>query len=627
MSLRPAALLLLLLASLMLGGCAALGVGGEAPAAAAPAASAAAAVPGAAASAPASASLEVVGPPALKALLERYLDVARVGSLSGGEIIDETEWTRLIDATPAQARSLLQTEGYFAPQITMTRDIDFGNPAQRRVRLLLEPGPRTQVSRVTLEAEGELERAAGDDDAYARGVLDEFRARWALPAGAPFRDADWSSAKAGALAYLRGAGYASAVWSGTGAEVDPETHFARLFLVADSGPLFRFGKLQVKGLVEHDLQTVENLAGFPVGTPVTETLLLDYQERLQKSGLFDSVTVTLDPDTETAAAADIAVRLREAPLQVYTVGLGISANTGPRATVEHMHRRVFGRALTSRNRFEVGGLRQAWDGEIATHPGADQYRNLLGGAVERLESDDDIVSSQRLRLGRTQETQRIDRLYFVEAERSSRRTLVEPATRTDTLALSLNYHGVWRRLDSYLLPTRGYSLSLQGGVGHSRGRSSDNGPFARVYGRLTAYLPVGDTWYGQARVELGQVAKRSSVAVPESQLFRAGGDESVRGYGYRDLGPMVDGAVSGGSLLFTSSVELARPISAAMPSLWGAAFIDVGNAANSFRSLDPELGYGVGVRWRSPVGPLRLDYAWAPALSQGRIHFSVGISF
>ena len=67
--------------------------------------------------------------------------------------------------------------------------------------------------------------------------------------------------------------------------------------------------------------------------PISETLLLDFQERLQKSGLFETVNVTLDLDPERAADAALLVRLREAPLQVYTFGLGISANTGPRASV------------------------------------------------------------------------------------------------------------------------------------------------------------------------------------------------------------------------------------------------------------------------------------------------------
>jgi translocation and assembly module TamA len=607
------------LATLMLAGCAALG-GKTAPADAEPGAPGAA---GAAAPARASATLEVVAPPALKALLEKYLDIARVGSLTHDDSIDDSEWSRLIDAAPAQARELLQTEGYFEPRIVLTREPDAGG-AQHRVKLVLEPGPRVHISRVTLDVEGELERAASAGNARAVRTLAELRSAWALPAGQPFRNPAWEQAKAAALARLRAAGYASATWSGTGAEIDAPTQQARLFVVADSGPLYRFGELEVEGLAAQDLQTVKNLANFRVGTPVSETLLLDYQDRLQKAGLFDSATVTLDPDPAHAGAARIHVRVSEAPLQVYTFGVGISANTGPRASVEHLYRRVFGFAATSRNKLEWGGLRQAWDGELSSHPGEGLYRYVLGGTVERLQSDTDVVLSQRVHVGRTQDMQRRERYYFLETERSEQTT---DSAKIDTLAFTANYHLILRRLDDLVLPTKGYTLSLQGNLGRSRGTNAETGPFSRLYGRFTGYLPLGGTWYGQARLELGQVVKKDAVAVPQSQLFRAGGDDSVRGYGYRSLGPLLDGAVTGGTTMMTTSIEFARPVSASLPSVWGAVFADAGNASDGFKSLHPVVGVGVGVRWRSPVGPLRLDWAYGEAVHSARLHFSVGIAF
>jgi translocation and assembly module TamA len=82
-----------------------------------------------------------------------------------------------------------------------------------------------------------------------------------------------------------------------------------------------------------------------------------------------------------------------------------------------------------------------------------------------------------------------------------------------------------------------------------------------------------------------------------------------------------------GSVLMTGSLEVARPFLTSMPSLWGAAFVDIGRAANDLGSLKPALGYGVGVRWRSPVGPLRVDLAWGQEVRKLRLHFSVGIAF
>ena len=78
----------------------------------------------------------------------------------------------------------------------------------------------------------------------------------------------------------------------------------------------------------------------------------------------------------------------------------------------------------------------------------------------------------------------------------------------------------------------------------------------------------------------------------------------------------------------TTSLELARPLAASLPSLWGAVFVDAGRAANDWPDVGhPALGLGVGLRWRSPVGPLRLDWAWGREVHRARLHFSVGIAF
>ncbi len=573
-------------------------------------------------------SIVIDAEPPLKALLERHLDLVRLGRLARDDV-DDSEWSRLIDASPLQVRELLQTEGHFNPRVEVSRTPGASAGEPLVVTLTVTAGPHARISRVTLEPQGALERQAAAGEPYAVATLAELRNSWPLPPGSDFRNPAWNAAKAGALARLRAAGYALATWSGTSADVDAEGNAVRLFLVVDSGPLFRVGELQIEGLAVQDAETVRNLAFTRRGTPVTETLLLDFQERLQKSALFESVNVTLDTDATRADAAVVQVRLREAPLQVYTVGLGISANTGARASVEHLYRRVFGLPASSKLKIEVGEKRQAWDAELSGRPNERLYRNLVGGAVERLVSDEDIVLSQRLRVGRTQDTQRVERLFYAEGERSSRRTNPSAGVgaRNDATALSLNFHGGWRDLDSVVLPTMGETLAIQLALGRSRGTDADDGFFARTYGRLTVYRPLGRSWYGQARLELGHVFLPRNGVVPESLKWRAGGDESVRGYRYRSLGPIVDGAVGSGIALFTASAEVARPFVASMPSLWGAVFVDVGDAAERFGALKPVWGSGVGVRWRSPVGPLRLDWAWGSETRQGRFHFSIGIAF
>jgi translocation and assembly module TamA len=568
--------------------------------------------------------VDIDAPGELKALLERHLDLSLLGTLARGQALSDTELTRLIDATPTQVRELLQTEGYFEPEVTIAREPPLAINAPERVRLKVVPGPQTVVRRVDLEVEGPLSLAIDAKDPLALRTVDNLRTRWPLKAGTPFSNPVWSDAKNTTLGRLRASGYASATWSGTAADIDAPEKRARLFLVADSGPLFRSGDIEIDGLVLHDRETVLNLANIRRGTPVTETLLLDFQDRLVKSGLFEGVSVTLDANPQQADAARVIVRVVELPLHQLTIGLGYSANSGERVTLEHIYRRVFGYAATARNKFEIAQTRQAWDGELSTHPGKNFYRNLIGGAIERLETDDDTVLSQRVRIGRTRESQRIDRLYFAEVERSSRTT---DLAETSSTAYSLNYNYVWRNIDNPLLPTRGLTMSLQGGIGVAHDSTSKTGGFGRAYGRLTGYLPLGGSWFGQARVEAGQVFSPKNLEIPDSLRFRAGGDDSIRGYAFRSLGPLDAGAVTGGDVLLTTSVEVARPILASMPTLWGAVFVDAGNASNSFNGFDPVVGSGVGVRWRSPVGPLRVDYAYAHELKSTRLHIGVGIVF
>jgi translocation and assembly module TamA len=124
------------------------------------------------------------------------------------------------------------------------------------------------------------------------------------------------------------------------------------------------------------------------------------------------------------------------------------------------------------------------------------------------------------------------------------------------------------------------------------------------------------------------VFKRDAVSVPYTLLFRAGGDDSVRGYSYQSLGPSnVRGTAQGGKVMATSSVELATPFVRRKPAWMGAVFFDAGNAAANWKEFELARGYGVGVRWNSPLGPLRIDLAYGEKVRRARLHFSVGLTF
>lgn len=613
-----------LLLSLLLAGCAAPNGAASRPAAAGtePPPVRAGDGPPASAGAASTDGLVIDAPAELQPLLRANLDLARLAALPEAEAPDEVEWLRLVAAAPAQVRELLETEGYFHPEVQVQRE---RGPPQV-VSVHVQPGPRARIDEVALSVSGVLRERADSGDPEAREAIEALHAWWPLPPGDVFRNPDWSAAKSGALVRLRAAGYANATIASSAADVDAEHSRVTLALALDSGPLYRAGELHILGLSHQDESTVRDLAGFGAGAPLTEQLLLDYQERLRKANLFDTIAITFDTDPAHAAAAPVTVMLHELPLRALTLGVGVSANTGPRATAEFTHRRVFDQPVTFHAKVEYGRDKQSVDAELSTHPGERFYSNMVGVQAERQQTDLDDVLSQRLRVGRTQDTNRIDRLYFVGVDRSTQ-TVYATSQIKEASAFSLNHHFIWRDLDNVILPTRGATLSGQGGAGWAISNFADSGPFARLYGRFTGYLPLGQSWYSIGRLELGQIFKRDSVAVPDALGFRAGGDESVRGYDYRTLAPIgPDGAIIGGNVLATASVEVARPFER-LPSVWWAVFVDAGRAALSWKGFKPALGYGVGVRWRSPVGPLRADLAYGQELHQVRLHVSVGIAY
>jgi len=580
--------------------------------------------------------LVVEAPSPFKALLEKNLDIERAARLAEADSLDDTEWARLVAAAPAQGRALAQTEGYFRAEVTVAAD-----PADpHRIRIRLVPGEPATVGRFTLEFDGDLARAAESGDQKAMDLQARLRDEWELQPGQVFRNGNWDGAKAQTLSALRAEGYASALWTATAAQVDPATNKARVFLVVDTGPRFVAGDFVVEGIERQSETNVRQLAGFGPGTPLTQKRLLDYQDRLQKTGLFDQVAVIYDPDPVQAAHATVTVRVHEQSLHQATVALGYNSLSKARITLEHVDRRVFGLPATTSNKLQWGSDIKEWDFSLATHPAEGFHSWIVGSTVSSIHTTNDLVRAASVRFGRTQASNPLDRTTYVQVERSMQCTPRDDTSQgykydcAEARALSLNQANVWRNVDSIVLPTDGWTLSGQAGVGYAGGppsvvdKDSGYGPYTRLYGRLTRYWALPSSFYLQGRVELGQVIVRDHVPMPDAEQWRAGGEDSVRGYAWRSLAPYdTRGNIVGGNSLVTTSVEIAHPFTASLPSVWWATFVDAGRAAPRFDDLKMAVGYGVGVRWRSPVGPLKIDWSWGEEVHRGRLDLSVGVAF
>ncbi|HRI19100.1 MAG TPA: BamA/TamA family outer membrane protein, partial [Burkholderiaceae bacterium] len=396
-----------------------------------------------------------------------------------------------------------------------------------------------------------------------------------------------------------------------------------LRLTLDSGPQFRLGQLRITGVERFDEETVRNLLDFRPGEAYTEALLAEWQRLLQRSELFEAAIVELVADPEQAAAATVDVRLREMPRQQTTVGVGYSSDTAARATLDYIHRRPFGWRVVSSSRLEIGNEKNAFSTQLITYPQPDHYRDLASIDLERLDQAQEVRTSAALRLGRSQDRVFFARQYFLAVQSA---TVESAAPKTSAQAVTANYNWVTRDIDSIALPTRGTVLAVELAGGYTYKTIAETGPLARLQATLTGYRPLDQDWNLRWRLQAGEVFAGGATGVPDTLLFRAGGQDSVRGYAYRSLGPVVNGAVTSGRMLLTGSVELARPLLEQLPSLWGAIFVDAGNASDSWKSMRPVYGVGPGIRWRSPVGALRLDFPYAVEDRRWRIEVSLGIA-
>ena len=134
------------------------------------------------------------------------------------------------------------------------------------------------------------------------------------------------------------------------------------------------------------------------------------------------------------------------------------------------------------------------------------------------------------------------------------------------------------------------------------------------------------------RLEAGAVSAARQAQIPAAQLFRAGGDASVRGYGLRDIGlALPSGDVGPGRYMGTGSVEWQQPLRrGGVLTQWeSTVFMDAGQVTERAQALGQNLavGVGAGARWRSPIGPLQIDLAYGLKVEKLRLHMSVGWIF
>ncbi len=567
-------------------------------------------------------NLDVRAPDAVRELLERHLELQRYRQVPD---LDEAELARLLRLAERDARELLGTLGYFSPKLDIHREaIEAG--AVPVVVVAVDPGPPTTIADVHIGFQGDIS-ASTDPDAIAQ--RSQIRERWSLPAGRRFTQKGWEDAKSDALRDLVARRYPAGKIGFSRADIDAAANRARLGLRLDSGPLFRLGPMQVSGIERYDPVLVPRLARLPPGSIYDQDRIQRAQLRLVGSGYFDSAFIYVDPAGDPAAAP-VQVNVREAPLKKLVLGLGLSTDTGPRATVEYTHNRLPGLGWRALSKLQLDRKAPFIGTELFAIPGEDGWRWGVSARAERIDDDPLVTHSQTLRVGRTRSEDHIERNVYVQFDRSSVRAEAgapPPADTGDGTALSANYIWSGRYFDQEPYPTRGFAVGAELGAGITLVGSRS--PFQRTVLRWLQIHPL-ERGRLQWRAEGGAVLAAAQARVPSTHLFRTGGDTSVRGYGFRDIGVQQPGGVVGpGRLLAVGSLEWQRPIrrDGVPTDFESVLFVDAGAVADHVSDLRPSVGVGAGVRYRSPLGPLQVDLAYGVDAKRLRLHINIATTF
>ncbi|MEZ5660621.1 MAG: autotransporter assembly complex family protein [Burkholderiaceae bacterium] len=556
-----------------------------------------------------------------KALVAPIREQTFVGRWQRRSDYDPLQFEGLVARLPEEVQAILRSRGYFSGKVEVDPD-----RAQRIIGLRVRAGPRTTVNRVELE----LTREGSADQALSGFA----RAAWTLPEGSFFDSELWQTGKRRLIDALNRRGYLRARVETSEARIDPELTAASLAVKVETGPRIGFGELAIEGLDRYDRRVVDDQRPFKPGDPYDFDEMLLFQSRLRLTGYFEQATVV--PDLQALSEDPAAMRV---PLKVQLVeksskrvafGLGYSTDEGVRGQIGLEHRDLFGRDWRLESAVVLSQVRARAFANVRTPTDPDGRFVGFGGRLEREDVEGQLSTRSNSYIGLGQRHDGGESFLSMQYQTETVRLApdaVDPGLRDFRQALVLGLTWSTRRLDSMVDPRDGYALTGQVSVAHEKLASTRG--FLRLYGKATRFISfASDSALRDGTLilgaELGIVQASSRQDIPSENLFRAGGSQSVRGYRYQSLGVTERGATVGGRYLAVGTVEYQHRMS----DLWSlAAFVDAGNAGDDRGTFEPVYGAGLGVRLRTPVGPIHLDAAYGEAVQRWRLHFSVGTGF
>lgn len=550
----------------------------------------------------AKASLEVKVSPAnaeLKANIEAF-----IGSLGDR---DETALRRFRRAAEEQARQAAHALGYYQAEI----DSQVRPGKDPVLQLDVQPGEPVRLRQVTVRVEGE---AAG---------LKAFKVpkSKALAPGEPLNHGLYEDAKKLIQSQALRYGFFDGRFRSQRLDIDPRAGVADIELIYDSGPRYALGRVAFDGDTPFDPDLLARLVPFPPNTPYDADQVAKLSQNLQASGYFEEVRVDAQPEPGAGRLIPVKVRLGAVKPRTLGLGVGFSTDVGPRARANWTRHWINPQGHRLGAESEISTARQSvgtWYEIPLDPPLTDSLRVTSGFQREQLTD----VESRRFTLGSQWQSKLPDDWQRVVSLRWEQEIYDfgdgSPNGRSSFLIPGIGYSVT--RSDNRLDPNQGYHLQLDVRAAKEGVLSDADMTYASAMAKGLYTLPGGHRLLG--RVQAGGIATTDYGAIPPSLRFFAGGDQSVRGYDYQTLSPEDrQGNKVGGRYMVVGSAEYQYPIA----ERWRiAAFVDRGNAVNNLKDK-LKTGAGIGVRWVSPVGPIRLDLAKALDDPGGfRIHFSMG---
>jgi len=544
------------------------------------------------------------------------VDVLRqsVGLVRWQAYADMTDdlFDRLAREAITEARDAVSTAGYFAPTVDVAVD-RATRPMTVTLHVVL--GPPTRIHDVKIDVSGP---AAGDGGAGAEAIA-QLRREWGLPQGAIFTQAAWDRAKGRAVQTLAASPYAAAAITDSRAQIDPALEQADLSVELASGPPFRIGDIEVTGLSRYTALLVQSYSTQRRGDLYSGSALDQFLRRLNGTGYFASVQAVIDNDPAHADDATIRVAVIEAPPKKFEGGVGFSTDTKYRVNASYRDVDIDGHAMQLSLDARYESDTQSAAARLVRPPDAKGWVESAVLKYERTDLNNLVTRTASIGVRRSTIEERNQWQYgaaFIDDQQ-----IPSGGEESTAHALYLDVEHVWRRVDDLIAPTTGWILDVEAGGGVPG--ASTRG-FVRTVARFAAWHPLGTDYQLSGKLEGGAVVGASRQEVPSTLLFRTGGDTTVRGYAYESLGVQDGAATVPGRYYVVSSVEATRWIN----QTWGiATFVDAGNAFDDVHDLKLALGYGVGARIRTPIGPFRFDVAYGQQSRQVRVHFSVGLAF